>query len=197
MRGFNYRKTVQALNYFAELSGGELNKMKALKLIWLSDKLHLLLHGRPITGDCYYAMKNGPVASFTKDILEQNSISLSEEELAYTADFIFSVGYDFRSRAAGDKKVFSKTDLSVLDSVFNAYSRFDQFELSDISHEFQEWKQYESALNKKIASRFDIKLEELFYDAPPDHPLFHVDDFIKECSREIFEENKKVLNILK
>jgi len=48
MVGFNHKKAVQTLAYFAQKEGGVINKMKAFKLIWLSDRLHLRKYGRPI-----------------------------------------------------------------------------------------------------------------------------------------------------
>lgn len=86
MNTFNYKKSVQALNYLAVLEGGAINYMKALKLIWLSDRYHLRNHGRTITGDKYFALKNGPVASFTKDIIINKHIT--EEQSKYSSTFV-------------------------------------------------------------------------------------------------------------
>lgn len=197
MRGFNYKKAIQSLNFFAAKESGEINKMKALKLIWLSDKLHLIANGRLITGDSYYAMKNGPVASGTRDILEQNGFSLSPEELDYSTEFLELGGYDFTSKLPPVLKVLSKSDVDALEKVYSYYGAFPEFKLSDISHEFSEWKQYESALNKKVISRAPISTEDLFMAAPADQKLFDFDEDIVDFSREIYNSKKEVESIFK
>ena len=105
MRGFNYKKAIQALNYFALKNGGSLNKMKAIKLIWLSDRYHIRKSGRTITGDVYFALPYGPVASCTRDILENNT--LSQEELEYKKSYIEVINkYNYKSVGEFNSKIF-------------------------------------------------------------------------------------------
>ena len=79
MVGFNHKKAVQTLAYFAQKEGGVINKMKAFKLIWLSDRLHLRKYGRPILNDVYFALPKGPIPSSTKDLAD-NSDYLADTE---------------------------------------------------------------------------------------------------------------------
>jgi uncharacterized phage-associated protein len=173
MRPFNYRKSVQALNYIAKKSGGTVNKMKAIKLIWLSDRLHLRTYGRTITGDTYFALKLGPVASGTRDLLESSSF-LSEEEAEYRLQNL-RTDTDrqyYSSIEEPNLKVFSQTDIDVIDQVINAYGKYDQFDLSNISHEFPEWKKWQKALEQKQGTRYQIDLEDFFKDSDRERPLF-------------------------
>jgi hypothetical protein len=41
------------LNFFAIREGGRLNRMKAVKLVWLADRLQLRKYYRSITHDVY------------------------------------------------------------------------------------------------------------------------------------------------
>ena len=67
----NHRKIVQALNYFAEKQpNNTMNRMKALKLLWLADRYHLRQYGRMISEDDYFAIQYGPISSSAKDILD-------------------------------------------------------------------------------------------------------------------------------
>ncbi len=121
MMGFNHKKAVQALNFFAQKEGGMINKMKAIKLIWLSDRFHLRKFGRTITGDTYFALPFGPVASNTRDILEASPFC-SEEELAYSSAFVASNDqYSYSSLGDTEVKVFSKSDLDAFISVYEVY----------------------------------------------------------------------------
>ncbi|HVU56130.1 MAG TPA: Panacea domain-containing protein [Puia sp.] len=150
--------------------------MKAIKLIWLSDRLHLRNFGRTITGDTYFAFKYGPVPSSTRDILESNSSFLSEDELSYSTNYLSIISNrEYSSAGAPLMKVFSETDISTIDEVVKAYGKYDQFQLSDISHEFPEWKKWEKAFTQKMGSRFLIDFEDFFKDAADEKPLFKQD----------------------
>ena len=64
-------KIVQVL-YHILVKIGPTDKIKLVKLVYLSDKYHLLKYARTITNDSYFAMKLGPVGSTLKDILAFN-----------------------------------------------------------------------------------------------------------------------------
>ncbi len=70
---FDLKKAAQSLNCLAKKSGGRINKMKAIKLIYFADRYYLRKYGRPVANDEYVAMGYGPVGSKTKDIAENTS----------------------------------------------------------------------------------------------------------------------------
>src|SRR5438552_12746259 len=119
---FSHRKATQALNFFAQRAGGSINKMKALKLVYFTDRYHLRRYGRPVVGDEYVAMNYGPVASGTKDVAEMSDF-LGEEEKTYARRFIrpteSALGYS--SVADVDEKVWSE---SVREALESAWKRF-------------------------------------------------------------------------
>jgi len=134
MEGFHFRKATQALAHFSLRAGGHINYMKALKLIWLSDRLHLMSYGRTITGDAYYAMKLGPVAVGTKDLIKRNS---SPEENAYLARFVSEPDeFVIRLVEQPDPDVFSRSDIKALDTIWDFYGKFGKYDLSKKSHNF-------------------------------------------------------------
>lgn len=190
MKGFKYKKAIQALNHFATREGSRMNKMKALKLIWLSDRYHLRRYGRTITGDIYFALPFGPVASTTRDILEENT-SLSDLELQYSNSFIeINDKYNYSSKSALEEKVFSKTDLEVLDIIYDTYNPLTQFELSELSHKFPEWEKYKSLLDKGIASRYGIDANDFFDNIDDGKGLFIDEEEFISVSKEIFAQKK-------
>lgn len=163
-RSFNHKKATQLLNFFAILEGGTINKMKSLKLLWLADRLHLRTYGRSITNDNYVAMKNGPVASSAKDIVE-NSSFCSEEESAYGKAFLSLRDWQMvDSIALVDTKVFSKTDIAVLNKVYESFGDKDKYELSELSHSYPEWKKWESQLLTNSSTRFNMMDADFFAD---------------------------------
>lgn len=197
MRGFNYKKAVQALNFLAEKNGSPLNKMKAIKLIWLADRLHLRTYGRTITGDVYFALPYGPVPSTTRDILEINSFSLSDDELNYSNEYlVITDKLNYNTNKVPNTKVFSKTDLDILEKILEKYGAFDQFTLSKLSHQFPEWKKYESALKQKVASRFEMNYIDFFEDVDDSTKLFIADPSSTQLAKDIYLEDQKMSNIL-
>jgi uncharacterized phage-associated protein len=190
MRGFNYKKAIQALNFIAVNSGGTANKMKAIKLIWLTDRLHLRRYGRTITGDHYFALKHGPVPSTTKDLLQKNPF-LDEDEAQYMDEYLRTdAKYDYSSGKELNPKVFSKSDLLALEEVLKHYGKYDQYALRDISHRFPEWKRWEAKL-KSQNTRFEMDFHDFFKSGEIDSPLFNEDTEELELTQSLFFRTEK------
>jgi uncharacterized phage-associated protein len=186
MQGFNYRKAIQALNFLAIKEGGTINKMKAIKLIWLSDRAHLRKYGRPILNDHYYAMKHGPVPSNTKDLCEGDNNFLDEgekdERNSYLKPHDDKMAFDSISRV--NSKVFSQTDIETLEEIYQAFGSYDQYDLANrISHMYPEWKKHEETLHLAGESRVDMDYEDFFEN--PDE-----DDYFQKISTDLLEESK-------
>ena len=66
---FNVEKTLNAVLYISErLKRSDFHKI--FKILYFSDREHLMEYGRAITGDTYIAMEYGPVPSNLYDILK-------------------------------------------------------------------------------------------------------------------------------
>lgn len=186
MNAFSHRKATQALNFFAGKEGGAINKMKALKLMWLSDRLHLMRFGRMITNDTYFAFKNGPVASGTRDLLESSSF-LPEANNEYASAYIATTNqYEFKSLKDPEMMVFSRTDISVMDTIYSTFGTKNQFQLSDFSHIFPEWKRFESSLMSGSSNRHLIEISDLFVPVPDDSGLFDLDVELCKDTKAVF-----------
>jgi uncharacterized phage-associated protein len=188
MSTFDYKKTVQTLTYFAKLEGGRLNKMKALKLIWLSDRLNLRKYARTITGDSYFALNRGPVASATRDILEDSAF-LEDFATVYSKDFIeIKTKFAFDAIAEPDTELLSQSDIETLNLIYQSYGKLDQFQLSDLSHNFPEWKKYEQALKQRTASRYEINQDDFFENFDDGKGLFIDTEQSLDISKKMFEQ---------
>lgn len=188
----SYKKATQALNFLARKKDGKINKMKAIKLIFLADRLHLRKYGRPIVGDKYWAMRLGPVGSLVKNVAELSSIS--EDVLAYAKRYIKPTDekkQTLTSLKQEDLSVFSKTDLECLESVYNSFSDKDQFELAEITHAYPEWFRYEKELagGKK---RVRMDYSDFFADTRKKDDLFSQNKSDLEMAKESFSELKEV-----
>jgi uncharacterized phage-associated protein len=190
---FSYRKTTQALNYLARQSGGRINKMKALKLVYFADRYHLRKYGRPITNDEYFAMNFGPVASATKDLAEGSDFR-PDVEKAYASQFLDPVSrYEYSSMAAVEEKVFSQSDLEALAFAWAEFSPLDQFQLADLTHQYPEWKRHEAALSGGVNSRIRMPYEDFLADPPATvNPCHALDESERESRREEIADLKVI-----
>jgi uncharacterized phage-associated protein len=61
--GFQSRKAAQIAAYFVSESGGKIEKLKLIKLLYLTDRQFMGDHDRPILYDEFYSLKDGPICS--------------------------------------------------------------------------------------------------------------------------------------
>ncbi len=187
-----YKKATQALNFFAQKKGGKINKMKALKLIYFADRLHLRKYGRPIVGDAYWAMKLGPVASRTKEIAELSVTP--RESLVYARKYLKSTDEkkeSFSSHAPMDRDLFSDTDIECMEAVYDAFSDKDQFELAELTHLMPDWKKHKKELEAgKKRVRMDYM--DFFTETKHDLGLFRQSASAIALAREMFKEAEEV-----
>jgi len=197
---FDYEKATQALNYLAKLGGGQINKMKALKLIWLAERFHLRKYGRLILNDEYLAMDFGPVASSTKDIAQLQKDYLSANEYDYACRYIQSTSgkRDIKSIDNPDLDVFSDSETEALDEVFKNFGKYNQYKLAEFSHEYPEWKKHESMLKTGNISRVDMNYDDFFENPQSIKNDFFSEDKIQlQTAKSVFQETNAVENALK
>ncbi|MDR1282537.1 MAG: SocA family protein [Opitutaceae bacterium] len=162
---FSHRKTTQALNFFACQSGGEINKLKALKLVYLTDRYHLRRFGRPVTGDEYFAMPYGPVASGAKDLAEMDAM-LSDAERAYGSQYIVPVDrYTYRSIAGVEACVLSESDHLALAWAWQTFGGRERFDLAEYTHRYPEWKRHEESLAGGRETRIPMTYRDFLDDS--------------------------------
>ncbi len=61
--GFKSEKAAQISAFFLLRSGGEIEKLKLIKLMYLSERESVIRRGRLIIFDEYYSLKDGPICS--------------------------------------------------------------------------------------------------------------------------------------
>lgn len=190
------RKATQALNYFARLSASgsplaEINKLKALKLLFFADRFHLRKYGRPVSDCAYFAMKNGPVASEAKSVAEE-SAHLPPQSRSYARRFVRRKGtYDVGSVAEVDMEVFSESDREALKFAWRTFGHYTKYELRDITHHYPEWKRHEKALDGDTHKRVPMSYEDFF--AEPDagyNPCHELTPKERSIGRDLFRDRQ-------
>ncbi len=198
---FELEKATQSLNYLAKKEGGRIDKMKAIKLIWLADRFHLRKYGRPILNDNYLAMEYGPVGSSAKDVAEHSSF-LGTEEKKYAEGFIKPDGNKFFIESINDvdSDVFSESDIEALDFIYEKYGKQHALKLADMSHYFPEWEKFETELLTGSISRGNMSYVDFFKNPEGEVPYENIFNETKEdleVSKKIFDESFKVASFWK
>ena len=190
---FDVEKATQALTYLAQKEGGKIDKMKAIKLVWLADRFHLRKYGRPISNDSYLAMEYGPVGSSVKDIADSSDF-LSSEEAKYSSAYLKPDGKKHFIESIGevDADILSETDLETLDLVYSKYGKEHALELAHMSHLFPEWKKFEREILTNSISRGNMSYADFFKNPEEEIPYENIFNEKKEeleIAEKIFNES--------
>ncbi|TCR75647.1 Panacea domain-containing protein [Rhizobium sp. BK376] len=133
-------KIIEALLYIVSRYG-EVGRFHALKTLYFADREHLRRYGRPVTGDQYIAMENGPVPSYAYYALKQQ---LPEPERDVVASALSPVSNSYhpayRKHRDPDLSYFSKTDIKCLEWAFDHCRNRSFGDISDETHEHKAWK---------------------------------------------------------
>ena len=200
MLGFSIRKVLQALYYIQEGSGkGYQPYMYFVKMMYFADRHHVRHYGITISGDHYLAMKMGPVASATLNILKRRM-----PKIANRADYdllkeVQNIDeYNVLIKKQLDDEL-SQSNKKSLDFAIVEFGNLDQFKLSDISHDYPEWikhkEEIQYGLNNSVEKlSFPIPLEDFFED-----PVALPNSLnIRGISEDpYFEEDKEFLKAMK
>lgn len=189
------KKSVQAINYFARKKGGEINKMKAIKLIYFADRYHIRKYGRSIIGDNYWAMKLGPVAS---NVLDTANLSdnLEKECFQYANNFLahrngMKIEYVV-SKKNVDLGVFSQTDIEAFETVYKEFGDKDQFELAEISHEYPEWLKHKKQIVDEGKRRVKMDYSDFFLNPKVEHShIFDLSTEHLDLAKSSYKENQE------
>ncbi|MCX6737071.1 MAG: Panacea domain-containing protein [Candidatus Parcubacteria bacterium] len=191
---FDHKKATQAMNYLTKKEGGQIDKLKLIKLVYFADRFHLRRYGRPISNDIYLAMPLGPVGSSIKDIAEFSDF-LDETEREYAATYLGHGGLEntIVSIADVDIDVFSKSELKALDFAYNEFGSKSALALVDITHRYPEWDKFKRALESKETTRESMSYLDFFKNPSENvEDKFALSADVLSASKELFEEGYRV-----
>ncbi len=197
-----FQKATEALLFFCEKSNGRIDKMKALKLVYFADRMHLRRFGRTILGGDYFGMCHGPVHSEVRDVIEKTQLNDPDEE-SYVEERLKRDDNEIvvaeNARFSRDNPAFSDSEVDVMDEVWRIFGSFDQWLLREITHLYPEWKKNGQTLNSENR-RFQMNLMDFFQDLDLesletlktkfrfDGDPFEEDEDVLAYSTEIFKE---------
>ncbi len=138
----DYKKITQVVDFLVSKFDSGLPKLKLVKLIWAADRYHVRKYSRLVTEDDYFAMKNGPVASCVKDVIEfsiNEFSNLEEKDLSYIKQFIKNENGVISSVSSPNMDYLSDTDIEALNFAINTFGEMSESDLIAFTHEYPEW----------------------------------------------------------
>lgn len=137
--GLDKKKAVEAVVFVAAQMPG-VGRFHASKALYFAELEHLRLFGRPIFGDRYVAMDNGPVPSFAYDILK-GTVSVPDKPLIEGALAVDTRWQHPRYKAARDADLsgFSRSDIDCLVNAIKHVRGKSFGSISDETHQHPAW----------------------------------------------------------
>jgi uncharacterized phage-associated protein len=138
---FKPEKMASAIAYMALQRPG-LTKKQISKLLYFADKEHLLQFGRTITGDYYKALPQGHVPRNGLNMINSTSEWAPDSAIASLARYghLAPDKRTFVLENAPDMKVFSRSDVKVLDHVLETMGHLTAWQLERKSHLEPSWR---------------------------------------------------------
>ena len=132
---FHFEKSLQAASVLLRQDEGRMPYLRLLKLLYIADREMLAATASPITGDRAYAMQFGPVLSRI-----YNLIKSSDPRFDDWNKYIQTQGYAVKLALDPGRGRLSKGEIEKLIEVSERYRNKDEWELSELTHDFPEWK---------------------------------------------------------
>lgn len=136
-------KAAEAAAFLLLQAGGSLPFIKLLKLLYLAERLSFQRYGVPLTGDHFVSMKNGPVLSETYDRIKgevQSRAGGWNSWVRDQADYLVGLPDDRQGTTQDDLGELSRSDVTVLQEVWQQYGGLDRWDLVKLTHELPEWE---------------------------------------------------------
>lgn len=122
-----------------------LGKVKLMKLFYFLDFMHVKKYGTPVTYDTYINLEHGPIPSAIKNLIDTADDDLDASALADTVRFERPKGTRMcrvlpnRKFTEKDRRLFSETELDILQKVCQLFGDKNTQYVEKISHKEAPW----------------------------------------------------------
>jgi len=169
INGFSVTRILQALSYIQRNApSGNPDRfcvVYLLKIIFFSDRYHLRNFGITATSDNYVAMKLGPVASSTLDVLNGNPFNFDCDDAKYLSSIEEIDKNNVKIKQQKEDEL-SESFKEAIDFALKEFGDFDWVKISNASHCYPEWKKHEKKLSNLTKS---VQMNEIdFFENPND-----------------------------
>lgn len=136
---FDVAKATEAVGQLLAREGGSINIMKAVKLVYLLDRLSLARRGIPVVGGAYFSLPNGPITSELLDLINSGRLwghqncrweEFMSDRQDHEIALIKDPGHDH----------LSDSEMELIDALYREHGSKNQWELRAWCHEHcEEW----------------------------------------------------------
>jgi hypothetical protein len=156
----NIEKIVQIFSYIQNIAKTT-SKLDLIKYLFFADRIHIRNYFSFISLDNYVALKYGPVASTSLDILNKSKDYLSNfphDELKFINN-IKMINQSTRIVNPIGTDLLSNNEKHSIDSAVHI---FGGKPLVETSHDYPEWKRYKELFDNKWISMHPIDIDDFF-----------------------------------
>jgi hypothetical protein len=156
----NIEKIVQIFSYIQKYSQTT-SKIELIKYLFFADRINIRKHFAFISFDNYVALKYGPAASTSLDILNHTKDYLSNyshNELKFLTK-IKRLNQSKRIIEPAGTDLLSQNEMHSLDTAMNLFS---DKPLIELSHDYPEWKRYKTLFENKLISMHPVNINDFF-----------------------------------
>jgi uncharacterized phage-associated protein len=156
----NIEKIVQIFSYIQKHSKAT-SKLELIKYLFFADRINIRKHFSFISLDNYVALKYGPVASNSLDILNNTKDYLSnfsQDEIKFL-EKIKRINQSKRIIEPVGNDLLSQNEMNSLDAAMRIFAGKP---LVEISHDYPEWKRYKELFENKLISMRPIVIDDFF-----------------------------------
>ena len=129
--GFRSRKAAQICAYFAVKNNGTIEKLRLIKLIYLSERKFLSEYHHPMLFDEFYSLPHGPVCSSTLNgingLLHEE---IWDEYIARNGNIVVAV----KSVNRDDLDYVSEAEIKVLNDIWQHFSCMTASQIRNYTH---------------------------------------------------------------
>jgi len=129
---FDEKKAVAAAGVLLVHSGGRMNYLRLIKLLYIADRRSLANRGRPIVGGRYVSMPLGPVLSEVLNLVKEGGLIWSQ--------VIEKSRYDAVLKGRVDTGRLSGDEVKILLKAASDYKDDDRWTIVRKMHKLPEWK---------------------------------------------------------
>ena len=171
---FDITKAAQVAHFFITRAGDEIEILRLVKLIYLTDRLSLEKRRIPVVGGSFYSLKHGPVTSEVLDLINdgtRDGDSPWEQLITDRANHMVAT-----TGILEDYDALAPSELRLLEEVWQRFGTQGKWDLVRWTHQHcEEWSDPSGGRNE-ISAR---KLAESFGWKPAE-----MDDFETELSSQ-------------
>jgi uncharacterized phage-associated protein len=155
---FDIVKSAQCAHFFATRAGGEIDILKLIKLLYLTDRKSFETRRVPVVGGSYYSFKHGPVTSEVLDLINDGTPSGKspwEEMISDRADHKVAAESGISTYDA-----LAASEIAILEEIWTKFGSFEKWDLVNWTHQHcEEWSTpdggREEISARKLAESFD------------------------------------------